>query len=120
VPASKPFEVRPPLALNEIVETSAYTATAADMTDKEREAVLKIVAEDPMAGELIRETGRCRKVRVGREGGGKSGGYRIITFYAPGDGRAFLLMAYPKSRRDTLDAADKKALKRLAKSIKEG
>ena len=120
MPAGKPFLVRQPLALNEIVETVAYRATAADMTRTEHEAVLKIVAENPLTGDLIKETGGCRMVRVARDGGGKSGGYRVITFYAPGDGRAFLLLAYRKSRRDDLGDDDKKALRKLAKSIKDG
>jgi hypothetical protein len=35
------------------------------------------LAESPQAGDLMKETGGCRKVRIAKDGVGKSGGYRV-------------------------------------------
>ena len=57
-------------------------AKRAGMTEVETAALKDMLAKDPEAGELIQGSGGCRKVRVAGRGKGKSGGYRVITFYS--------------------------------------
>lgn len=97
-----------------VVETSAYLAAAKDagMTDDERIAAVNLVSADPEAGDLMVGTGGCRKVRLAGKGKGKSGGYRLITFYRAG-GRVFLLTVFAKGERANLSQGERNALKAI-------
>lgn len=97
-----------------VVETPAYLAAAADagMSDAERTAAVDLVSANPQAGELIVGTGGCRKVRPAGKGRGKSGGYRLITYYQVGQ-RVFLLTVFSKGDRANLTKAERNALKML-------
>jgi hypothetical protein len=66
-----------------VVETRPYlaAAAAAGMSDAERERTVLFLAENPEAGNLIKESGVCRKVRIAKDGKGKSAGYRVITWF---------------------------------------
>jgi hypothetical protein len=61
--------------------------------------MLKIV---PLAGDVMKESGGCRKVRWARSGMGKSGGARVIYFTRLSEGEICVLVAYPKSVRATI------------------
>lgn len=89
-----------------VVQTPEFLRAAkAVMTDAEREALVDLLAADPEAG--IPLGGGLRKLRVAREGGGKSGGYRSIHFYAPGYGLpVFLLTVFAKNDRDNLTPSE--------------
>jgi hypothetical protein len=67
-----------------VVETPAFLAAAAKagVTGAEREGMVSIIASNPMSGDEIPGSGGYRKVRFAGKGKGKSGGYRIITFYS--------------------------------------
>jgi hypothetical protein len=47
--------------------------------------MIDAIAEDPLEGEIIPGTGGARKRRFAGRGRGKSGGYRVISFYAGDD-----------------------------------
>jgi hypothetical protein len=55
-----------------VIETKPYlaAAAAAGMSEGERERALLFLAENPDAGDLIRESGGCRKVRIAKDGKG--------------------------------------------------
>src|SRR3546814_6398748 len=84
-----------------VVETPEYLAAAkrAGMTDAERESAVNFIAANPDAGEIVPGTGGCRKVRVAKEGQGKSGGYRLITYYGSSNQPVFLLTVISKGNR---------------------
>lgn len=82
------------------------------MTDVEMTAAVDLVSADPEAGELMVGTGGCRKLRLGGKGRGKSGGYRLITYYQVGE-RVFLLTVFSKGDRANLTKAERNALKDL-------
>src|SRR5216683_3181914 len=69
--------------MHTVVETPSYLADVKSeaLTEGEREAVVEMIANHPEAGNEIGGTGGARKVRVPGRGRGKSGGYRVITFY---------------------------------------
>lgn len=77
------------------------------------------MAENPEAGDEIKGTGGCRKIRVAGRGKGKSGGYRVITFFSGPHVPLFLLYAYSKADRVDLDGAQRAELKKLTKVLLE-
>jgi len=103
-----------------VVEFPAYlsAAKAAGMTDAERAAVVDIASANPAAGDLIVGSGGCRKVRVAGRGKGKSGGYRVITYYA-GDFGVCLLWVLSKGRTANLTDAQVNALAKAVKTLAE-
>ncbi len=54
-----------------------------------------------------------RKLRWARAGRGKSGGVRVIYYWLSAHYQIRLLKIYPKSVKDNLSAAEKKALRRI-------
>ena len=82
------------------------------MSDAERAAAVDLVSANPVVGDLIIGTGGCRKVRLAGKGRGKSGGYRLITFYKVGE-RVFLLTVFSKGDRANLTQAERNGLKKL-------
>ena len=86
------------------------------MDADERAAVVLYLAVNPQAGDVMAGTGGARKFRWKRPGTGKSGGYRVVTFYAGVDLPVFLLNVFTKGDRANLSKAEQNALQtRLAK-----
>jgi hypothetical protein len=84
--------------------THAFVRAAADagMSDDAVRRLVDLIAANPTAGDLIVGTGGCRKVRVAGRGKGKSGGYRVITFYAGEAMPVFLITMFSKGERANL------------------
>jgi len=61
--------------------------------------------------------GGARKLRVAGRGKGKSGGYRVITFYSGKDVPAFLLAVYSKGEKGNLSNAERNELKGVLTDI---
>ena len=55
------------------------------------------------------------KKRIAMPGQGKRGGWRSILAFQVGNNKAFFLYLFPKSRRESIDVAELKALKRLSR-----
>ncbi|WP_298356955.1 type II toxin-antitoxin system RelE/ParE family toxin [Rhodoblastus sp.] len=96
-----------------VIETASYLARIAKLglAETEREAIKAFLADNPDAGDLMQGTGGARKVRIAGRGHGKSGGYRVITFYAADDVPVFLLDIYGKGEKDNLSKAERNAVK---------
>jgi hypothetical protein len=100
------------------IETPTYTRMiVALLPDDEYAALQADLAVDPERGDLIRGGGGIRKLRWAAQGRGKSGGIRVIYYWVRQDDRILMLIAYPKSRKDTLTAAETAALRRLVKEL---
>ena len=108
-----------------VIETPFFLADAkaAGVTDDERRAIVETIAADPEAGDVIPGTGGARKVRIAGKGKGKSGGYRVITFYAAEDVPVFLLRLVSKGQRADISQAERNevrtALATLAEDYRE-
>jgi hypothetical protein len=94
-------------------------AKAAGLSDQQRGAIVDRVAAQPTAGDVIPRSGGARKVRFAGRGKGKSGGYRVITFYAGREMPVFLLALYGKGERADLSKAERNELRSLLGSIVE-
>jgi len=105
--------------MHTVVETPSYLADAkaAGLTEAEREAVVEMIAYQPEAGDEIGGTGGARKVRVAGRGKGKSGGYRVITFYSGKDVPVFLLAVYSKGEKANLSRKERNELKGILGDI---
>lgn len=77
------------------------------------------IACAPEAHPVIPGTGGFRKARWARLGKGKSGGLRVVYFFLAEPGRVFMAAVYAKSRKETLSAADRNVLAKLAAGIKK-
>jgi hypothetical protein len=97
-----------------VVETPEYlsAAKAAGMTENEREAAVERIARNPDAGAIIPGSGGARKVRVPKEGRGKSGGYRVITYYTDAGTPVFLLTVISKGQQANLTKAQRNELRK--------
>jgi hypothetical protein len=85
-----------------VAETPVFVRYASEVwTDAERQEFISFIAANPLAGDVIRGSGGCRKVRWSRGGMGKRGGARIIYFLAE-DGTIWLLIVYTKAKFDKL------------------
>ena len=78
------------------------------------------LAHNPEAGDLMPGTGGARKVRFAGRGKGKSGGYRVVTFYGGEDIPVFLLDVYGKDTQANLSQAERNALRKAADGPAEG
>jgi hypothetical protein len=97
-----------------VVETEVYLSAAKKigMTEAERIATLDFIAANPQVGDIVEGTGGCRKVRIAREGKGKSGGYRVITYYTSQAEPVYLMTVILKSRQANLTTKQKNELRR--------
>jgi len=76
------------------------------------------IACAPQNHPVIEGSGGFRKARWARRGSGKSGGFRVIYFFLAAPSRVYMAAIYAKSRRETLSAADRNALAKVASHIK--
>ena len=104
-----------------VVETPAFLSDARSLglPDAERLAIVTWIAANPAAGDLIEGTGGARKARFAGKGKGKSGGYRVITFFTGTDIPVFLLNIFAKSEKTDLTPKERRVLKAvLADTVK--
>ena len=109
------------MRLQTVVETPAFLhdASALGLSDAERLAIAAWVASNPNAGDVIEGTGGARKVRFAGKGKGKSGGYRVITFYTGPDVPVLLLNVFAKNEKTNLTPKERQVLKNILTSIVE-
>lgn len=69
------------------------------------------IARDPKAGVIIPETGGARKIRFAGREKGKSGGYRVVTYWGGDDIPVFLLALYAKNEQADLTPKERKEMR---------
>ena len=99
-----------------VVELVAFQRRAkAIMPDGDRAAIIDFIAANPESG--ISLGGGLRKVRFGREGGGKSGGYRVLFVSGGPSLPLFLVTAFAKNEKDNLTKAELADVVRLSRVL---
>jgi len=102
----------------EFIETPTFTRQIQSIaTDEELKELQRILIAQPDKGDLIQGTGGLRKIRMALRQQGKQGGARVIYFLATAE-VIYLILAYPKSVKDSLTSAEKAALKTLTHQLK--
>lgn len=90
------------------------------LSDEEYQAFQAYMLDNFHLGGFIQHTGGCQKIRWKLSGNnkGKSGGVRIIYYSLTAKGKLYLLMMYPKSEKDNMNAAEKAILKAIVDQLK--
>ena len=95
-----------------VAETEVFSRYACDYwTEDEREAFSVWIAEHYNAGDVVRGSGGCRKIRWTRKGIGKSGGVRVIYYNMLEDETIWLLLIYAKNEQENIPAHILRAIK---------
>lgn len=104
-----------------IIETIAFTARMGRLSVSfaERGELYNVYAIDTEYGKVIKNTGGLRKGRIAKDGTGKSGGYRVFSFYANERHPVYLLWIIDKTKDDTLTDAQDKVSKALTTELKK-
>jgi hypothetical protein len=98
-----------------VIETPSFLRDAKRLMDEaERLEIIAFLARNPDAGDILQGTGGIRKVRFAREGGGKSGGYRVVYFYYSPDIPLFALNIFAKNEKSNVTQAERNALRELS------
>ena len=107
--------------MHTVIETPMYLRHVREngLDDAEEEDIVSLVAADPTAGDLMVGTGGARKLRVAGRGKGKSGGYRVIHYFAAKDVPVFLLALFGKGRPTNLTQAQRNDLAAMLPQISE-
>ena len=104
--------------MKEVVELASYIAAAEDagLDEEAMAAIVDAIAQTPDLGDVMPGTGGARKFRWARRNEGKSGGYRIISYY-PGAERVYLIDVFAKNAKANLSKADQNDLKKLTAAL---
>ena len=95
----------------EIIETSVFTRRVRELLRDDEYRLLQLyLLGRPDAGTVIRGSGGLRKLRWSVGFRGKRGGIRVVYYWRDNE-RLLMLYLYPKSERDDLTAAQKRALR---------
>jgi hypothetical protein len=94
-------------------------ASAVGMTDGEIDELVEFLAKKPIGGDEMPGTGGCRKLRIAGRGKGKSGGYRVITFYSGEFLPVFLITVFGKGEKANLTKGECNELRLLSKRLVE-
>jgi hypothetical protein len=97
------------------VETTVFSSWIFEyLNDEEYREFQTYLMENPEVGKIIRGSGGIRKIRWTWQKRGKSGGIRVIYYWAKAREQIYLLTAYRKSERETIDKA---TLAKIAKQL---
>lgn len=102
-----------------IIETESFrkAADTAGISPDERHRIITEISENPTLGDIIPGTGGARKIRFGHKNKGKSGGVRVITYFAADDIPVFLLDVYSKGERIDLSQAERNELRQVLAGV---
>lgn len=88
------------------------------LTDEEYSRLQWALMEQPNRGDLIRGSGGLRKLRWAARGKGKSGGLRIIYYWADSRGYIYMINVYAKSKQEDLTAEQLKTAREIVEGWK--
>lgn len=108
--------------MHTVIETPAYLRSAQKigMTTSEMTVAVDTVSADPLAGDLIVGSGGCRKVRIAGRGFGKSGGYRVVTYFAIDAFTVFLIAVLSKGSDANFSDAQVNAMAKAVPNLADG
>jgi hypothetical protein len=75
------------------------------------------LAESPERGEIVKRGGGIRKLRFALRGRGKRGGVRVIHYWIREAHQIYMLLIYPKSKKDELTDRETALLREFVKEL---
>ena len=114
--------IYPPMAdkmkAMEFIETPTFTRMVTELlSDDEYRELQNALVEDPGRGDLIKGGGGIRKLRHAVQGRGKSGGVRVIYYWVKDNHQIFMLVVYPKTKKDNLSDKETAILRDYVKGL---
>lgn len=102
----------------EFIETTVFSRLRAESwNDETFQRFQGYLLQNFDAGDVITQTGGCRKIRWGIEGAGKRGGVRVIYYMRAKSGRVYLLLIYSKNEKSDLTEKEKAILRGIAAKL---
>ena len=102
----------------EFIETPTFTRQVQELLSDDEYCRLQfMLASDPECGDLIKGGGGIRKARHAIQGRGKSGGVRAIYYWLKDRHQIYMLIVYPKSKKDDLSAREAAVLRALVREL---
>ncbi len=102
----------------EFIETHTFTRLITSLMEDDDYRVLQnLLLDNPALGSIIKDGGGIRKMRFGLAGRGKSGGVRVIYYWIKDNHQIYMLLVYPKSKKDNLTDQETKVLRELVKEL---
>ena len=89
------------------------------LSDEDLRSLQVDLLRNPAVGDVMQGTGGFRKMRFALPGRGKSSGLRIVYLDIPIFETLYLMLAYPKSAKDSLSAAERTELRQISVSVKK-
>ena len=106
------------MKIMEFIETPTFTRMlTALLTDDEYRGLQNELMEDPESGDIIEGGGGIRKLRYAAQGRGKSGGVRVIYYWVKDNHQIYMLVVYPKSKKDNLTNKETAVLREFVKEL---
>ena len=105
--------------MHTVVEMVAFSRQAKKLriVEEELDFIRLFVGLNPAAGNVVPGTGGARKIRIPLRGRGKSGGFRVITFYSGVDIPVFLIDVYSKREKEDITQARKNSIRKSVSRI---
>lgn len=102
----------------EFIETPTFTRLLTGLlTDDEYAGLQNVLVQNPEQGDVIKGGGGIRKLRHALPGGGKSGGVRVIYYLLKDDGQIYMLLIYPKTKKENLTDRETALLREFVKEL---
>ncbi|MHB1084253.1 MAG: type II toxin-antitoxin system RelE/ParE family toxin [Thiobacillus sp.] len=102
----------------EFIETPTFTRMITALLSDDEYGQLQIeLVDDPARGDLIKGGGGIRKMRYAAQGHGKSGGVRVIYYWIKDNHQIYMLVIYPKSKKDNLTDKETAILREFVKEL---
>ena len=104
--------------MRRVIRSSRYERAAGRLLQSSVQQELEeSIATEPERHPLIPGTGGFRKARWRRQGGGKSGGVRVIYYFMARPDLVFLADLYAKNEKENLTHAERNQLQKIASEI---
>jgi len=101
-----------------IFTTAGYERSAKRLLKSEEQTAMEAaISAAPGNNPAIQGTGGIRKARWARQGKGKSGGVRVIYYYAVIPSEIHFLLVYAKKDQADLTAEQRKMLKKYVEAL---
>ncbi len=102
----------------EFIETPTFSRMVTDLlSDDDYGEMQNELLEDPERGILIKGGGGLRKLRYAMQGRGKRGGVRVIYYWVKNYDLIYMLVVYPKSKKDALTDKETAILREFVKEL---